>query len=64
MSPEMNAQVEKFAHVNTCGLLGLSYEVAASDASLIFGVQGVSATEFRELTAREITGFDCPCIAL
>ena len=25
MSPVMNARVEKFAHINTCGLPGLSY---------------------------------------
>ena len=31
----------------------------ASGVSLKFGVQGASATDCRELTAREITGFDC-----
>ena len=40
---------------------GLSYgQSTASGASLKFGVQGASLlTDFRELTACEITGFDC-----
>ena len=41
---------------------------AASDESLKFGVQGATATDFRELTAHEITGFDCNtythCVAI
>ena len=45
MSPVMNALVEKFARFNTCGLPGLSWAVA-SGASLKFGVQGASATNW------------------
>ena len=42
MSPVMNARVEKFAHINTCGLPVC--RAVASGASLKFGVQGASAT--------------------
>ena len=40
-------------------VIGSIMWAAASDESLKFCVQGATATDFRELTAREITGFDC-----
>ena len=54
----MNGRVEKFAHFNTW-VTGSVMWAAASDESLKFGVQGASATDFRELMEREITGFNC-----
>ena len=48
MSPVMNARVEKFAHINTCGLpvchTGSREWRVPGGASLKFGVQGASAT--------------------
>ena len=40
-------------------VIGSVMWAAASDESRKFGVQGATATDFRELKAREITGFDC-----
>ena len=43
MSPVMNARVEKFTHINTCGLPVCH---TGSRESLKFGVQGASATNW------------------
>ena len=65
MSPAMNGRVEKFAHFNTCGSSALSCgQLRVTSHKNLGSKVRPRLTDFRELTAREITGFDCTCFQM
>ena len=60
MSPVVNGWVEKFAHFNTCGSPAFCHVGSRECKSLKFGANvRAQQTDFDELAAHKITGFDC-----